>query len=79
MFRAAQRSSSGALTVFAASGLHTQVVTGCSEVKSTSVLFVGKLIFNNTTRFPYVFKLFEILCAISTQVFLGFPVSISKC
>jgi len=31
MFRAAHRSSSGALTVFAASGLHTHVVTGHSE------------------------------------------------
>ena len=28
MFRAAYRSSSGALTVFADSGLHTDVVTG---------------------------------------------------
>jgi len=32
MFRAAYRSSSGALTVFAASGLHTYVVTGHSQV-----------------------------------------------
>ena len=32
MFWAAYRSSSGALTVFAASGLHTHVVTGCSQV-----------------------------------------------
>jgi hypothetical protein len=32
MFRVAHRSSSGALTVFAASGLHTHVVTGCSQV-----------------------------------------------
>jgi hypothetical protein len=32
MFRAAHRSSSGALTVFAASGLHTHVVTGRSKV-----------------------------------------------
>jgi hypothetical protein len=32
MFRAAHRSSSGALTVFAASGLHTHVVTGRSQV-----------------------------------------------
>ena len=32
MFRAAYRSSSGALTVFAASGLHTHVVTGHSQV-----------------------------------------------
>jgi len=31
MFCAAYRSSSGALTVFAASGLHTYVVTGCSQ------------------------------------------------
>jgi hypothetical protein len=32
MFRAAHRSSSGALTVFAASGLHTHVVTDRSQV-----------------------------------------------
>ena len=32
MFRAGYRSSSGALTVFAASGLHTYVVTGRSQV-----------------------------------------------
>jgi hypothetical protein len=32
MFWAVHRSSSGALTVFAASGLHTHVVTGCSQV-----------------------------------------------
>jgi len=31
MFRTAYRSSSGALTVFAASGLHTHVVTGRSS------------------------------------------------
>jgi hypothetical protein len=31
-FRAAHRSSSGALTVFGASGLHTHVVTGCRQV-----------------------------------------------
>ena len=34
MFRAAYRSSSGALTVFAVSGLHTHVVTGRSQVRS---------------------------------------------
>jgi len=32
MFRAVRRSSSGDLTVFAASGLHTHVVTGRSQV-----------------------------------------------
>jgi hypothetical protein len=32
MFRAAHHSSSGALTVFAASGLYTHVVTGRSQV-----------------------------------------------
>jgi len=32
MFRAAYRSSSGVLNVFAASGLHTHVVTGRSQV-----------------------------------------------
>ena len=32
MFRAAYHSSSGALTVFAASGLHTHMVTGRSQV-----------------------------------------------
>ena len=31
MFRATYRSSSGALTVFAVSGLHTHVVTGRSQ------------------------------------------------
>jgi len=34
MFRAAYRLSSGAITVFAASGLHTHMVTGRSQVKS---------------------------------------------
>jgi hypothetical protein len=32
MFREAYRSSSGAQTVFTASGLHTHVVTGRSQV-----------------------------------------------
>jgi len=32
MIRAVRRSSSGAPTVFAASGLHTHVVTGRSQV-----------------------------------------------
>jgi len=32
MFRVVYRSSSGALTVFAASGLHKHVVTGRSQV-----------------------------------------------
>jgi hypothetical protein len=32
MFRAVRRSSSGALTVFATSGLHTHVVIGRSQV-----------------------------------------------
>jgi len=32
MFRAVYRPSSGALTVFAASGLHTHAVTGRSQV-----------------------------------------------
>jgi hypothetical protein len=32
MFQAAHRSSSGALTVFAASGLRTHVATGRSQV-----------------------------------------------
>jgi len=33
MLRAEYRSSSGALTVFAASGLHTYVVTGRSQLR----------------------------------------------
>ena len=37
MFRAAYRSSSGALTVFAAAGLHTHVVTGRSQVSVGTV------------------------------------------
>ena len=35
MFRAAYRSSSGALTVFAVSGLHTRVVTDRSQGTSS--------------------------------------------
>ena len=37
MFRAARRSSSGAPTVFAASGLHTHVVTARSRAVTTCV------------------------------------------
>ena len=37
MFRAVYRSSSGALTLFAASGLHTHVVTGRSQVRVGTV------------------------------------------
>jgi hypothetical protein len=41
MFRAVHRSSSGALTVFAASGLHTHVVTGHSQVGvGTDTIFI---------------------------------------
>jgi hypothetical protein len=38
MFRAAYRSSSGALTVFAASGLHMHVVTGRSQVSDLATV-----------------------------------------
>ena len=38
MFRAGYRSSSGAPTVFAASGLHTHVVTGRGQGSSNSDL-----------------------------------------
>ena len=44
MFRALRRSSSGAPTVFAASGLHTRVVTARSQV------CVGTLLRAVTTR-----------------------------
>jgi hypothetical protein len=46
MFRAAYRSSSGALTVFAASDLHTYLVTGCSQVwvETASLLFIFSFI-----------------------------------
>jgi hypothetical protein len=42
MFRAAYLSSLGALTVFAASGLHTNVVTGRSQVSSQMRLDYGR-------------------------------------
>jgi hypothetical protein len=48
MFRAAHCSSSGALTVFAASGLHMHVVTGRSQVTT----WVHKLEAANTVRAP---------------------------
>jgi len=41
MFRAVCRSSSGAPTVFAASGLHTQVVTARSQAHPHSDLTKG--------------------------------------
>jgi hypothetical protein len=48
MFRAAHRSSSGAVTVFAASGLYKHVVTGRSEV--TTCLYKPEAA--NTVRAP---------------------------
>ena len=41
MFRGAYRSSSGALTVFAASGLHTHVVTGRGQVCHSDLTTAG--------------------------------------
>jgi hypothetical protein len=57
MFRAAHRSSSGALTVFVASGLHTHVVTGRSQVPTQTSLrpvttCVCKPEATNTVRAP---------------------------
>jgi len=52
MFRAAYPSSSGALTVFAASGLHTHVVTGRSQVwVGTQVLFT--ILWDTTSEFAW--------------------------
>jgi len=57
MFRAAYCSSSGALTVFAASGLHTHMVTGRSQVSTQTLLWpvttcVCKPEAANTVRTP---------------------------
>jgi len=41
MFRAAYRSSSGSPTVFAASGLHTHVVTGRSMSSDSNLTTAG--------------------------------------
>jgi hypothetical protein len=38
MFRAVYRPSSGALTIYAASGLHTHVVTGRSQVSDLTTV-----------------------------------------
>jgi hypothetical protein len=38
MFRSAHRSSSGALTLFAASGLHAHVVTGRSKPEAANTV-----------------------------------------
>jgi hypothetical protein len=52
MFRAAHRSSSGAVTVFAASGLHTHVVTGRSQVwVGTGKSFIIPLFIEGSTCF----------------------------
>ena len=53
MFRATYRSSSGALTVFAASGLHTHMVTGRSQVLPCNVEVKYEWIHTSTP--PYVF------------------------
>jgi hypothetical protein len=50
MFRAANRSSSGALTLFAASGLYTHVVTGRSQVW----VFYYKYHFRNAATNPVI-------------------------
>jgi len=52
MFRAPYRSSSGALTVFAASGLHTHVMTGRSQVWVGTSSCVCKPEAANTVRAP---------------------------
>jgi hypothetical protein len=44
MFRAAYRSSSGALTVFASSGLHEHVVTDRSQVSGGTAI-ISLLVF----------------------------------
>ena len=52
MFRAACRSSSGALTVFAASGLHMHVMTGRSQVRVGNEMNGG--IINSNTKLHLV-------------------------
>jgi len=52
MFRAAHRSSSGALTVFAASSLHTHVVTGRSQFGVGTGQFPLRL---DYSRSPYAY------------------------
>ena len=56
MFRAAYRPSSGALTVFAASGLHTHVVTGRSQVWVGTGLSIVPVVIpsNSVTRLHLV-------------------------
>jgi hypothetical protein len=62
MFREAYRSSSGALTVFVASGLHTHVVTGRSQVLSShSDLTTAGHHINSVTRLHLVGCFYRII------------------
>jgi len=73
MFRAAYHSSSGALTVFAASGLHTYVVTGRSQV------WVGTLPTQNFplrldySRSPHVYVNQSLLIQLELLMMSGMP------
>jgi len=60
MFRAAYRSSAGALTVFATSGLQTHVVTGHSQVSDLTTFDVRTmplLLLTSPRRFLLVNKI----------------------
>jgi len=60
MFPAAFRSSSGALTVFATSGLHTHVVTGRSQVwVGTQILLQGCILLVISTDSYYDARIHE--------------------
>jgi hypothetical protein len=61
MFRAAHRSSSGALTLFAASGLHTHVVTGRSQI------WVGThLLFNRSLKLQLLNNVYSVENVVSS-------------
>ena len=57
MFRAAYRSTSGGLTVFAASGLHTHVMTGRSQVEPS----MNSGLINSITRLHLVGYFYRVI------------------
>jgi len=60
MFRAVYRSSSGSLTVFPASGLHTHVVTGRSQVWVGTQNWLRPVMLRCTD--PWILKKVEDVC-----------------
>jgi len=74
MFRAGYRSSSGALTIFAASGLHTRVVTGRSQLWVETLEFPLRL---DYARSPHAYVNQRLQIQLELLMMSGMP--LEKC